>query len=40
MNNWALSLEEYKITFKYIKGIKNNLADAMSRIVHMDPMSK
>ena len=39
-NNWALSLEEYKITFEYIKGIKNTLADVMSRLVHIDPSSK
>ena len=40
VNNWALSLEEYEITFEYIKGIKNTLADAMSRLVHLDPTSK
>ena len=40
VNNWALSLEEYNITFEYIKGIKNTLADAMSRLVHIDPTSK
>ena len=40
MNNWALSLEEYNITFEYIKGIKNTLADAMSRLVHIDPTSR
>ena len=37
VNNWALSMEEYDITFEYIKGIKNTLADAMSRLVHIDP---
>ena len=40
VNNWALSLEEYEITFEYIKGIKNTLADAMSRLVHIDPTFK
>ena len=40
MNNWALSLEEYEITFEYIKGIKNTLGDAMSRLVHIDPTSQ
>ena len=40
VNNWALSLEEYEITLEYIKGIKNILADAMSRLVHIDPTSK
>ena len=40
VNNWALSLEGYTITFEYIKGIKNTLADAMSRLVHIDPTSR
>ena len=40
MNNWALSLQEYEITFENIKGIKNTLTDAMSRLVHIDPTSK
>ena len=40
VNNWAVSLEEYEITFEYIKGIKNTLADAMSRLVHRDPTSQ
>ena len=40
VNNWALSLEEYEITFEYIKGIKNTLADTMSRLVHRDPTSR
>ena len=40
VNNWALSLEEYEITFEYIKGIKNTLADAMIRLVHIDPTSQ
>ena len=40
VNNLALSLEEYEITFEYIKGIKNTLADVMSRLVHIDPTSQ
>ena len=40
VNNWALSLEEYEITFEYIKGIKNTLVDAMSRLVHIDNTSQ
>ena len=40
VNNWALSLEEYNITFEYIKGIKNTSADARSRLVHIDPTSR
>ena len=26
-----------KITFEYIKGIKNTLADTMSRLIALDP---
>ena len=40
VNNWALSLEEYEITFDYIKGILNTLADAMIRLVHIDSTSQ
>ena len=40
VNHWALSLEDYEITFECIKGIKNTLADAMSRLVHIDPTSQ
>ena len=40
VNNWALSLEEYEITFEYIKGIKNTLAHAMSRLVQIDPTTR
>ena len=39
VNNWAVSLEEYNITFEYIKGIKNTLVDAMNRSTHKDPTS-
>ena len=40
VNSWALSWEEYDITFEYTKGIKNTLADAMSRLVHINPATK
>ena len=30
VNNWAIEISPFQITFKYIKGIKNTLADAMS----------
>ena len=36
MNNWAVEISSYKIQFEYIKGIKNTLADTMSRLVQTD----
>ena len=29
VNNWAVEISPFKITFEYIKGIKNTLADSM-----------
>ena len=37
VNNWAVEISPFKITFEYIKGIKNTLADTMSRLVDIDP---
>ena len=37
VNNWAVEISPFKITFKYIKGIKNTLADTMSRLITLDP---
>ena len=37
VNNWAVEISPFKITFKYIKGIKNTLADTMSRLIALDP---
>ena len=37
VNNWAVEISPFKITFEYIKGIKNNLADTMSRLIALDP---
>ena len=36
MNNWAVELESQKITFEYIPGIRNTLADTLSRLIEMD----
>ena len=36
VNNWAVEISPFKITFEYIKGIKNTLADTMSRLVALD----
>ena len=30
VNNWAIEISPFHITFKYIKGIKNTLANTMS----------
>ena len=37
MNNWAVEISPFRITFEYIKGIKNTLADTMSRLINIDP---
>ena len=37
VNNWAVEISPFKITFEYIKGIKNTLADTMSNLVNIDP---
>ena len=36
VNNWAIEISPCCITFKYIKGIKNTLADTMSRLIEID----
>ena len=30
VNNWAIEISPFRITFEYIKGIKNTLADTMN----------
>ena len=37
VNNWALEISPFHITFEYIKGIKNTLADTMSQLINIDP---
>ena len=37
VNNWAIEISPFQITFKYIKGIKNTLEDTMSRLIDIDP---
>ena len=37
VNNWAVEISPFKITFEYITGIKNTLADTMSCLVDIDP---
>ena len=36
VNYWAVSIKDYKLKFEYIKGVKNTLADTMSRLVQLD----
>ena len=36
VNNWAIEILPFRITFEYIKGIKNTLADTMSRLIDID----
>ena len=37
VNTWAIEISPFRITFEYIKGIKNTLADTMSRLIDIDP---
>ena len=37
VNNWAVELKVYNLKFKYIQGIKNTLADTLSRLLEIDP---
>ena len=37
VNNWAIKISPFHITFEYIKGIKNTLSDTMSRLIDIDP---
>ena len=36
VNTWAVELESQNITFEYIPGIRNTLADTLSRLIEMD----
>ena len=36
VNNWEVELESQNITFEYIPGIWNTLADTLSRLIEMD----
>ena len=38
--NWAIEISPFRITFEYIKGIKNTLVDAMSRLIEIDSQVK
>ena len=36
VNNWAIEISPFMITFEYIKGIKNTPSDTMSRLIEID----
>ena len=36
VNNWAIKISPFHITFEYIKGIKNTLADTLSRLIDIN----
>ena len=40
VNNWAIEISPFHITFKYIKGIKNTLANTMSQLIDIDPQTQ
>ena len=40
VNNWAMEILPFHITFQYIKGIKNTLADTMSQLIDIDPQTQ
>ena len=40
VNNWAVKLETFNIKFEHILGIKNTLADTLSRIIKADPQAQ
>ena len=37
VNNWVVELEQFKIELDWISGIKNTLADSLSRLLDMTP---
>ena len=36
VNNWAIEISPFRITFEYITGIKNTLADTVSTLIDID----
>ena len=40
VNNWAVELEQFNLKLEWIQGIKNTLADSLSRLLEMDPEAK
>ena len=40
VNNWAIEISPFCITFECIKGIKNTLANTMSRLIDINPQTQ
>ena len=40
VNSWAIEISPFRITFEYIKGIKNMLANTLSRLVDINPTTQ
>ena len=40
VNNWAIELEQFNFKVEWIQGVKNTLADSLSRILEVDPEAK
>ena len=37
VNNWAVELEQFNLKLEWIQGVKNTLADSLSRLLDVDP---
>ena len=40
VNNWAVELEQFNLKLERIQGVKNRLADSLSRFLDVDPEAK
>ena len=40
VNNWAIKLEQFNLKVEWIQGVKNTLADSLSRLLEVDPEAK
>ena len=40
VNNWAVELEQFNTKLEWIQGVKNTLADSLSRLLDVDPEAK
>ena len=38
VNNWGVELSDSNIKFQFIKGVKNTLADTLSRLIDLELM--
>ena len=40
VNNWAVELEQFNLKVEWVQGVKNTLADSLSRPLEVDPEAK